>query len=111
MDIKIAKKLKDDNDPSKGHKLEPSEGRRTPVKPRELVTFTMDPNAGVAGLSITFTDRSPFGAEHKAVKYGNSHVVTAAFDADGTRNIYTYSCETADGLSSENGGEMEVIRP
>ena len=109
-EMTIAKKLKDDNDPSKGSQAR-TKGRRTAVKPNELVTFTMDPGAGVAGLSITFTDRSPFGAEHKKVKYGDSHEVTTAFDADRKRNIYTYSCETADGLLSENGGEMEVIRP
>lgn len=110
-DITIAKKLKDKDNPSKGHKLEPTTGRHTDVKAGEIVTFRMDPGAGVAGLRITFTDRSPFGADKKTVNYGQALPVTVDVDADRKKNIYEYSCETVDGLLSENGGEMEVIRP
>ena len=42
--------------------------------------------------------------------YNQPLEVTVAVDADPTRNVYKYSCATADGLSSENGGEMEIVR-
>jgi len=104
-DILIVKKLKDPKDPKQGHTLEPIAGRRTTVKTGELVTFKKDPD--LFDLHIEFTDRSPFGDGMKVVTYNTTLPVVVVVDADPNRNVYSYSC-TASGVTSDNGGEMEV---
>lgn len=110
-EIKIVKKLKDTNDPGKGHKLEPEKGRRTPpVKVGELVTFTLAEGAEGLTLTIAFTQASPFGPGQENVKYNQPTKVTVSVNPAGTeKNVFPYSCVTSDGASSDNGGEMEVI--
>ena len=106
-DITIVKKLKDQNDPGKGHKLEPETGKRTTVKAGDNVTFRR--GQGVLALSIEFSEKSPFGADKKTVDYDTPIPVTVAVDPDPQRNLYKYSCR-ASGLSTDDGGEMEIIR-
>jgi|RhiMetdeSRZDD1v2_1073273.scaffolds.fasta_scaffold78332_3 hypothetical protein len=105
-DITIVKKLKDEKNPASGHKLEPKAGRRTEVRAGETVTFTR--GDGVEGLNIRFSDRSPFIDGNTTVSYDESHQVVPAVDPNPQRNRYEYSCETSDGISSEDGGEMIV---
>jgi hypothetical protein len=107
-DITIVKTLRDQTNPSKGHHLEPAGGKLTRVTPGEIVTFRL--GDGVLGLTIEFTGATPFGG-HGPVNYDQPMKITAAVDADSLRNFYKYSCRTSDGLSSTDGGEMEVVRP
>lgn len=107
-DITIVKKPKNEKNLAEGDKLEPDTGRRTEVNPGDTVKFMRGP--GVLALTIKFTDRSPFGAGKETVKYDTPLRVAVAVDADPTRNLYTYSC-ISDGLSSDDGGEMEVANP
>jgi hypothetical protein len=93
-DITIVKKPNDPNDPRKGDKLEPDTGRRTKVK---------------AGDNVTFRRASPFGAGKETVAYDTPLPITVAFDANPQRNVYKYSCRGG-GLSSEDGGEVEIIQ-
>jgi hypothetical protein len=107
-DITIVKKLRDQTNPSKGHHLEPAGGKLTRVTPGEIVTFRL--GDGVLGLTIEFAGASPFGG-NGPFNYNQAITVTAAVDANSQRNFYKYSCRTSDGLSSTDGGEMEVVRP
>jgi len=107
-DITIVMKPRDVNDLAKGMKLEPATGRRTQVKSGELVTFRIGPN--VQALQIQFSGPSPFGEGHETVLYGQPLAVAVSFDtADPQRNLFVYSCISTN-ASSDDGGEMEVIR-
>jgi hypothetical protein len=103
--ITIVKKLKDPKNAAAGYVLQPDTGRPAEVKTGDLVTFLV--GEGVNGLSITFTDRSPFGAARKTVLYAQPLEVTEAFDPKQPR--YKYSCRTADGMSTDDGGEVEIV--
>ena len=103
--ITIVKKLKDPKNASAGYVLQPDTGLPAEVKTGDLVTFLL--GDGVSGLSITFTERSPFGAARKTVRYNQPLEVTEAHDPKQPR--FKYSCRTADGLSTDDGGEVEIV--
>jgi hypothetical protein len=105
MNITIVKKLKDPKNATAGHVLQPDTGLPAKVRTGDLVTFLL--GDGVSGLSITFTDRSPFGTSLKTVAYDQPLEVTEAHDPKQPR--YKYSCRTADGISTDDGGEVEIV--
>jgi len=92
-------------DPALGYVLQPDTGLPAKVKTGDLITFLL--GEGVNGLSITFTDRSPFGTL-MTVAYDQPVEVTEAHDPRRS-NSYTYSCRTADGISTDDGGEVEIV--
>ena len=103
--IKIVKKLKDPKNAAAGHVLQPDTGLPAQVQTGDLVTFLL--GEGVNGLSITFTERSPFGAARMTVVYDQPVEVTEAQDPK--QPLYKYSCRTADGVSTDDGGEVEIV--
>jgi hypothetical protein len=105
MNITIVKKQKDPKNPAAGHLLQPDTGLPARVKTGDLVTFLL--GEGVNGLSITFGERSPFGAARMTVVYDQPLEVTEAHDPKQPR--YKYSCRTADGISTDDGGEVEIV--
>src|SRR5262245_33076188 len=97
----------------KGDHIEPEIGVQFRVAANQPVTFTTETDKGAKGLSITFVDRSPFGA--KVVSYGTPLPIVVPVDADRNRNKYAFICElTINGQPFKSqpphGGEMEVIK-
>jgi len=99
-----------------GGDIQPEGNTTTRHRTGDRVTFTTAP--GSQGVTLTFTEESPFGADKKVIQYGVEHVLTAAFNPNAARNFYPYMCELViNGQrfvgkpgKHQGGGEMEVIR-
>jgi hypothetical protein len=93
-----------------GNRLVPRDGR-SQLETNDVIVFRPPP--GGSGGEITFVDASPFAKQ--VVNYGVELLVIREHDRENPEaNVLKYSCSgnvNGQALSSESGGEVEIIRP
>ena len=90
-------------------RLEPTDNFRQKITAGTSISFGLA--APLTGLVIRFNSRSPFAVD--TIHYGETHQLTAAFDANHpANNVYKFDCKdpnATDAETSINGGEIEVL--